>query len=347
MNKKIVTFLFILFLSGCASIPRQEALSLYNINGVNYFSLVSLCRQRGIDWDYDIFTRTATLTKGSHTIKLMIGETLVFVDGLAQHLRHRVDFYQGMLVVPYRFKTQILNKVAPLVLSNIKTIVIDAGHGGHDPGAIGRHGLKEKYVNLDIASRLARLLKDDGINVLMTRSSDKFISLQKRAEIANEAKADFFVSIHANANRTRGMNGFEVYYISSDIDDSARALASAKQASLDLDKGSFSNPSLDLKATLWDMIYTENRAESVELAQAICRAIRQDLNTRVRGVKAARFYVLKGTHMPAVLIEVGYLSNGSEEHLLSKASYRQGIAETISQGIRNYAQEYRVAQLRQ
>ena len=187
----------------------------------------------------------------------MVGEALVLVDGLPQHLKHRVDFYQGMIVVPYKFKEQILDVLPPLSLLNIKTIVIDPGHGGFDPGAIGRTGLKEKYINLDIANCLAKLLRNDGINVMMTRSSDKFISLQKRVEIANEAKADLFMSIHANANHVRGLNGFEVYYISANINDSDRALATAREVSLDLDKSNFDHLTLDLKATLWDMIYTK------------------------------------------------------------------------------------------
>ncbi|MDD2752895.1 MAG: N-acetylmuramoyl-L-alanine amidase [Candidatus Omnitrophica bacterium] len=230
--------------------------------------------------------------------------------------------------------------------TSIKKIVIDAGHGGNDPGAIGKTGLREKDVNLDIAKKLARVLKDSGIEVVLTRSSDNFIPLDRRVEISNNARADLFVSIHSNANRARLMNGFEVYYITPAASvDSRRALSAAQGGIAELGSESLFGSSLDLRATLWDMINNSNRADSIELAQAICHSIRQNLDTHVIGVKSANYYVLRGARMPAVLIEIGFVSNLQEERMLRNANYRQQVAEAIERGIENYARNFAFAEV--
>lgn len=335
--------LCIFTLSGCASVPTRETLSTYYLNGTNYLSLSSLCRVKGLEWDFDSFTRRISLAKGAHRINLMVGERLVLVDGLPQHLEHPVDIYKGEIMVPDKLKTEILDVLfksrhkTQAALSRIKRVVIDAGHGGHDPGAIGKSGLKEKDVVLDIAKKLEQLFSESGIEVVMTRAHDTFVSLEQRAEIANRSGADLFFSIHANANRVRWLNGFEVYYISPYIDDNQRAMQSARSSNLNLDKAYFSNASLDLKATLWDMLHTYNRAESMSLAYSLCDSMRRTLDAKILGVKAAGFSVLKGTQMPAVLIEVGFISNNDEEGLLRNTYYRQQLADAIFQGTREYA----------
>lgn len=341
--------LLLTFLAGCVTVPARNVLPAYSINGVPYLSLAALCQQKGISWDYDTFTRTVTLTKDSHKIDLMAGEALIVVDGISRHLQHPVDIYQGAIVVPSKFKEQILDSLSgktavtvkkPPVIWQIRKVVIDPGHGGNDPGAVGKSGLKEKDVNLDIARRLAKILKEDGIDVTLTRSTDVFIPLSQRSKIANNTKADLFISIHSNANRVRSLNGFEVYYVSPNVGDLRRALSAAENSRLDLDNQSFLSSSLDLKTTLWDMIYTYNRAEAIKLAADICKVITDDLNTRVIGVKHAAFQVLKETQMPAILIETGFLSNANEERLLKNSSYRQQIAEAIERGIVHYTKKY-------
>jgi N-acetylmuramoyl-L-alanine amidase len=344
----------ILSVSGCATIPTREALPTYNINGATYLSLVSLCEARGINWEYDTLTRTVVLKKDTHKINLMVGDSLALVDGESRYLNDPVDIYQGMLVVPYKFKERIIDvlfkeyypgrRAGPL-LSRIKKIVIDAGHGGMDPGAIGRTGLREKAVTLDIAKRLANLLRQEGVSVIMTRSADTTVSLTRRVDIANNAEADLFLSIHANANRVRSLKGFEIYYLSPRADDSRRALSAAQNVALDLEGASFAGKSLSLKAILWDMIYTYNRAESVELARTVCRNIDRNLDTRILGIKGANFYVLKGVRVPAVLIETGFLSNYDEERLLRNGYHRQQIAGAIKDAISDYAQDLAMAEV--
>jgi len=221
----------------------------------------------------------------------------------------------------------------------IRTIVIDPGHGGKDPGAIGVGRLKEKDVVLDISRRLKKRLERVGLKVSLTRDRDVFLSLKQRSRIANNKEADFFISIHANAFRKSRAFGFEVYYLSEAIDDSARAVAAAENVALKFEQNEeFSKP---LKATLWDILYTEHRAESIELARSICKAVeRKGLSRNNRGVKGANFCVLRSTKMPAVLVEVGFISNPLEASRLKLRSYRQKLAEAVAEGVLSYKIRY-------
>jgi N-acetylmuramoyl-L-alanine amidase len=349
MTKKLILFLAILvfLIAGCATVPVNEGIPSYSLNGTTYYALIPLCNLRGINWQYDTFTRSVVLKKDSHTINLSVGDSLVLVDGRTEFLSRPVDMYQGTIVVPYKFKEDVIDVLfkeyypahKKVSLAKIRKIVIDPGHGGYDPGTMGKStGLREKDVNLDLAKRLGNLLKSEGVEVVYTRTTDRFIPLQTRVDIANRSGADLFVSIHSNANRVRSMSGFEVYYVAPSVNDASRAVTSARSVGLDLDNSDFASHSLELKATLWDMIYTFNRAESIELSRSLCRVINNNCDIKINGVKAARYYVLKGVRMPAVLIEVGFLSNPSEERMLKNAFYRQKIAESIMEGIGDYAQ---------
>jgi len=337
------------FLSGCATVPVVETLPTYTINGATYFPVVTLCQQKGITWDYDTYSRTITLRKNGHKVNLRVRDNLALVDGNSEHLSNPVDSYHGAVVAPLNFKERLLDvlgregalvKRVSLVSSGIVKVVVDAGHGGNDPGAIGRSGLKEKDVNLDVAKRLAKLLKDEGVQVVFTRSSDTFIPLPRRVDITNRSGADLFVSIHSNANRVRSMKGFEVYYVSPASSDLKRAVQAAQSANLDVDRSCFASNSSNLKTILWDMLYGQARAESIELAKDICKTIGKDMDLNVIGVKSANYFVLKGAQMPAVLIEIGFVSNQEEEKMLKNSYYRQQIAEAIYSGIEGYARDY-------
>ncbi len=346
----IVALAVTLSLSGCVTAPPRETFPTYTINGATYYPLVALCEAKGINWRYDTFTRVVILDKGAHRISLKAGDNLVLVDQRAMLLNYPVDIHAGTIVVPVKFKEQILDvlfkgagpsagRPAVFPVSRvIKKAVVDAGHGGNDPGAIGRTGLREKDVNLDIAKRLAILLRAEGVEVVITRSSDRFVPLDTRVRISNSSKADLFVSIHSNANRVRSLNGFEIYYVAVNRNDSKNALSSARNVDLELDDASFASNSLVLKAILWDMLHTDDRAESVHLARSICRAVDNNLDVRVIGAKEARYEVLRGARMPAVLVETGFLSNYNEERMLKNSYYRQKMAESIMDGIRDYAQ---------
>jgi N-acetylmuramoyl-L-alanine amidase len=347
---KIFFLLVVLFLVGCVTVPEKENIPVYNINGVIYYPLVSLCESRGISWQYDTFTRIVVLNKGLHRINLKYGDNLVLVDQRATLLSHPVDIYEGTVVVPYDFKKDVIDVLfkgvaAPAekkglypISNTIKKVVVDAGHGGNDPGAIGKTGLREKDVNLDIAKRLALLLKQEGVEVVMPRVSDAFIPLDKRVQITNNSKADLFISIHSNANRVRSLHGFEVYYVGTNVNDAKRSLTSARNSSLNLAHASLINYSTDVKAMLWDMLYNYDRAESIYLGRNICKSVGDKIDVRVIGLKDARYEVLRGAQMPALLIETGFVSNINEERMLRNGYYRQKLAEGILEGIRDYAQ---------
>ena len=233
--------------------PVQEGIPSYSLNGTTYYALIPLCNLRGINWQYDTFTRLVVLKKDSHTVNLSVGYSLILVDGQTQFLNRPVDMYQGTIVVPYKFKEDVIDVLFKeyypvhkrVSLAKIRKIVIDPGHGGYDPGTTGRStGLREKDVNLDVAKRLGNLLKSEGIEVVYTRTTDRFIPLQTPVDIANRSGADLFVSIHANANRVRSMNGLEVYYVAPSVNDSSRAVTSAKSAGIILDNSYFASNSL-------------------------------------------------------------------------------------------------------
>ncbi|MDD5129112.1 MAG: N-acetylmuramoyl-L-alanine amidase [Candidatus Omnitrophica bacterium] len=352
MFKKEYISYFILIvslLSGCATVTPQSAIPAYSINGVTYYPLVSLCDLRGVDIKYDTLIRTVYLDKDTKRVNIRAGDTMVLVNDNIMNLNSPIDIYQGTIVVPRQFKEQIFDILFPQVVStyrrqargkiNLNKVVIDAGHGGNDPGAIGKNGLREKDVNLDIARRLSDLLRAEGVRTVLTRSSDKFIPLSGRVNIANRSGADLFISLHSNANRSRSLSGFEVYYVAPSISDSKRASMTAKSASLRLKNAVFASNSPDLQAIIWDMIYTNSRAESIDLAHSLCRVMDSSIDANILGVKGARFQVLKGVRTPGVLIEVGFVSNLNEERLLRSSAYRQKLAEGILEGIRGYSQD--------
>jgi len=268
----------------------------------------------------------------------------VLVDGKVEHLSVPVLIKKSNVVIPLEL-ARIIDATYALeikkpTLFRLKTVIIDPGHGGRDPGAIGVTGLREKEVVLDISLRLKRLLEAEGIKVVATRETDRFISLWKRTHIANTNGADFFISIHANAWRNSQPRGFEVYYLSDAVDNEARAVEAAENAVLEFEESNIDAHNTNLDVALWDMVYAENLTQSYQMASVLCDTATKELKTRNRGVKTARFYVLKGVRVPAVLVEVGFLSNRHEESNLKKPSYRQQIARSLAKGILLYKKEF-------
>ncbi|PIQ88602.1 MAG: hypothetical protein COV72_07675 [Candidatus Omnitrophica bacterium CG11_big_fil_rev_8_21_14_0_20_42_13] len=358
---KVILSLFLLFavfLPGCASsrpLPLDNySVNILNLDGRQYLPLLDICRKESISWAYDHIAGVFTLAKDGAEAKLMLDSSAVLVGADTRNLKFPFKMHKGEPVISNDFTSIILNKFSSSVVPlskkrpsyyNIKRICLDAGHGGKDPGAVGaKFCLKEKDVNLDIAKRMKKELERQGIEVIMTRSDDTFIPLDGRCRIANEGEADLFISVHSNANKRRSMSGFEVYYISDSADDSSRALAlasdrnslSVQQAGLYFDKKSAYGISKSMQAIIWDLILAQNRPESVELAHHICKLCSDDIGVKVLGVKGANFLVLKNTHMPAILVEVGFISNAREEKFLKNSFYRQQIAESLAAGILSY-----------
>ncbi|MDD5259567.1 MAG: N-acetylmuramoyl-L-alanine amidase [bacterium] len=221
--------------------------------------------------------------------------------------------------------------------AKIKTIVIDPGHGGRDPGAIGQYGTKEKDVNLKIAFNVAQLLHEKtNLQVLLTRKEDEFIPLAERTQIANDKKADLFVSIHCNSGLDRKASGFEIYFLSERATDmEAEAVANIENSVIDLEEKS--EVTDKLKAILWSLTLNEFVNDSSELCSLVVNRVNEmDVDLLNRGVKQAGFYVLRGAKMPAILVECAFLSNKREERLLRKSAFLDKISKTIYQGIMDY-----------
>ncbi len=218
--------------------------------------------------------------------------------------------------------------------AGVRRIVLDAGHGGKDPGT--RSGsLHEKDLALDISKRVRDLLEKDGFEVVMTRETDIFIPLEKRAFIANDGEADLFVSIHANAARNRNARGLETYYLNFATSPDAEAVAARENASA-------GGVPMAQVPRLVQQIMNNNRVEeSRALATSVQEAMVADLldnpeSEHNRGVKTAGFHVLLGARMPAILLEIGFVSNRAEARLLRQSRYRGELAEAIAKGIRTY-----------
>ena len=218
----------------------------------------------------------------------------------------------------------------------ISRIVIDAGHGGHDTGTIGPHGLMEKDLCLDVALRLGALIekKLPSAQVIYTRQDDTFIPLEDRTKIANQTKADLFISIHANSSPNPGARGVETYYLNFATSPESMEVAARENAN--------SQESLhDLQDIIQKIARNEKIEESKELAADIQGTLSQRLqlvttNERNRGVKKAPFIVLIGANMPSVLSEISFVSNPYDERLLRKPEQRQRIADGLYRGIVAY-----------
>ena len=223
----------------------------------------------------------------------------------------------------------------PLKPVKIRRIVVDPGHGGKDPGAIGQTGLQEKDVVLAIGLHLTKKLKDElGIDAVMTRSTDVFIELQERTAIANQVGADLFVSIHANASLNRSASGVETYYLNLAKTEKAAQLA-ARENGTSLEKVSL------LQAVLFDLMANYKLNDSAHLAEEVQKALYRRLADRYPpvknlGVKQGPFYVLVGATMPSILAESAFISNDKEEKKLADPQYQEQIAEGILDGIIAY-----------
>lgn len=215
-------------------------------------------------------------------------------------------------------------------------VVIDAGHGGHDTGTIGPHGLMEKDLALDVALRLGQLISQRlGAEVVYTRSEDVFIPLEERTRIANNEKADLFISIHANSSPEPSASGVETYYFNFTSDRSSLDLATRENATA-------ASSISDLGDLLHKAVLMAKANESREFAQMVQASLwsvstKMDSHSRDRGVRQAPFVVLIGATMPSILAEIGFVSNSHDEKLLKRGDERERIAEGLYKGIAQYA----------
>ena len=217
-----------------------------------------------------------------------------------------------------------------------KTIIIDAGHGGKDPGAVGYRGTKEKDITLDVAKRLEKKIsRNMNVKVIMTRDEDVFLRLSERTKIANDNKGSLFISIHTNAAEDRRASGFETFLIGLNKNEYAAKVAARENAVLELEgsaKKDLSGEDL-IQATMAQASFA---AYSETFADLVQKEIKKRVQSKDRGVKQAGFVVLARASMPNVLVELGFISNPSEEKKLRSPQYRDQLATAIYRAVEQY-----------
>jgi N-acetylmuramoyl-L-alanine amidase len=230
-----------------------------------------------------------------------------------------------------------LAAVMPRGIAGSKTVVIDPGHGGKDPGAIGSNKAKEKNIVLDIASELKKVLTARGYKVYMTRDSDQFVKLSHRTQFANKKNADIFVSIHANAvekTNANKANGIECYFLSNSRSNRAKKVA-AKENSADLSDMNFYGKESFLHTLNKHNIVASNKL-AIDLQRGMLSSLSGYKNVNDAGVREGPFWVLVGAQMPSVLVEVGFISHPVESTRLVDKRYQKGLATGIANGVERY-----------
>lgn len=299
-----------------------------------YDGLYCFARRNGLKVDKLSQTPFYRLRGGKLRLTLNPGSKLIVVNGEVKKLSRAPVLYKGSVYVPVELR-KYLRTAPPAIVSKPRRrlVVIDPGHGGRDPGAVGRY-LKEKDVNLWIALELGRILKAHRFDVIYTRTDDTFLPLDERAMIANKAGADLFVCIHTNASRARGARGFELYYVDGKHSPLERAewLSGLSIPSRYRCQGE-SNPII--RRILYAILLEESRTESRKLANSTKLTLSRVCLSRNPAIREGPWRVLRLTAMPHIFVEVGFISNSLDERLLASRNYRRRLAEAIAQGLLN------------
>lgn len=252
-------------------------------------------------------------------------------------MREREFLRYGMglaLLLAFGRPGGLLADEPPNPLDPVDVVVVDAGHGGEDHGAVGANGRLEKDIALEVARRTGRRLAATGFRVVYTREADQFVPLAERTRIANEAGGDLFVSIHANSATTRRARGPETYFLSVEASDDESMRVAMTENAVFAQEAAAPDSADVVGAILGDLIRTEHLRESSELA----RDVQRELSGLApgRGVKQAPFAVLMGANMPAVLIEIGFLSHAGEARRLADGAHQESVARAIASAIVRY-----------
>ncbi len=302
--------------------------------------------------DIILFLKNCYIDEDSFKLKnlknlIRVAEPIVDKDGATYIITFSPEFiFDTLLIFDDTIKINFikLSKNEPSKnnskLNGIRTIIIDPGHGGKDPGAIGKTGTQEKNINLDISLKLEKILSSNfnNIDVVLTRNKDKYLSLKERTNFALKYQNAIFISIHCNASKKQNSSGFETYFLSTAKTDWERAVEARENAAVTFDLPETEKKGIDF--IFYDLAQNEFLKQSSRLAELIQMKFENRFNYEKKGVKQAGFYVLKGNFMPAVLIESGYLSNPEEEKKLKSKSYQEEIAKIIFAGIKDFIKEY-------
>jgi len=330
---------------------KVETVDAKNTEATIYLEAEVLSKLFGCDISLRENTQQFFLSTDKRSATLAPDNPFISIDGKLFNFPTEPKTYDKKLYLPPEIIQPILKtfygkaikkKGATFQIYDVKItvdkIVIDPGHGGYDPGAIGPKGYPEKKAVLDIAKRAKRLIKDSlGITCILTREHDKFIPLEKRTDIANKEGVDIFISIHCNAHRSKHAKGCEVYFLSPAKTNWERLVEARENASLRFEQRDFAS---ELKSILWDLAQNEYMHESNDLAGLLVKSICKATGTESRGVKQANFFVLRGAFMPAAFVEAEFISNPKGETELRKKDFRESIAYGIFQGIKEFKKNY-------
>lgn len=322
--------IFMLIFSSCTTVSYVNRAPVTELVPIEQF-----CRQHSLEYTYSPFQEEIKLEGKQFLATIKPGYRYAMLNGNSVDLGIEVSYKNGQVFVPLSLASRpviekkpspIWKRVAryPYALGRI---VVDAGHGGKDPGAVSKRGIKEKDVNLKVAKYLRDELKRKGYKVYMTRDSDEFISLKGRTDFAKKKKADLFISIHANSISKSSVSGLEVYYLSSKYTDQ-QAIKLAESEKLG-EISNLKNASTNVRRMVSELLSKENRRGTLEFSSLILKTA-ASMGIKTRKSKGAPFYVLKNNICPSVLVELGYLTNSREERLLTSALYQKQLASCLS-----------------
>ena len=325
--KKYFYLLFLLvFAAGCAAVGP-----VYYTTG-DLLDLDELCEKNGLKYEYSPFYEDIKIEGPRLVAVVKPGYSWALLNGELLDLGQDVVYSNGLVKVPsslLKSRSGIYDssKVQLRKRHQIRTIVIDAGHGGKDPGAVSKGGVEEKTINLRVARYLYALLKARGYRVLMTRDTDNFISLNGRTDFAKKHNADLFISIHSNSISKSSISGMEVYYLAENFTDiQARALAESERL------GGIANlngKSYNTRMKAAQILSRDSRNSTLEFCSLILKSA-SDMGIKTRSAKGAPFYVLKNNICPSVLVEIGYLTNPQEERMLTLPLYQKQLAGCLA-----------------
>ena len=336
----------------------SESIHLVSIEGTDYLNINELNKAFKAIISEDLLDNRLSVNLYDKQLIFLLGSSYLQFQAEIYNMTFPIINSDGKYFVP----ATLLTKILPLLFdpeisftSNIiiakipiddaiKRIVLDPGHGGKDPGAIGFSKKNfEKEVTLNIVKKVKEQLeKKLKIEVILTRDKDEFVSLQQRTKLANETQSDLFISIHCNAHRSAKASGIEVYYLSTAKTDDARAVEALENSVVyEYEGGAEAVKKYDdLAFILADMAQSEHLEESYRLALDLQTNLKSTTGCKDRGVKQANFYVLRGAFMPAVLIELGFISNKDEEKKLIKSSYQNKLVESICESVLDFKKRY-------
>lgn len=353
----------------------QKKLQIITWKSARYVSLHDLTRVLNIDSSFDVITQRGKLYRKTSVGIYQVDYSVAVINGKIVRDHHPIIRKEGEVFIPEKIAQELIKNLFPelkinnenesLVLEKddlisdkqvpkkdqideaIAFVVIDPGHGGKDPGAIS-YGIMEKNITLDVSRYLLEFLRKrtKGIQLKLTRKGDVFVELSKRTEIANKMlkskKNGIFISIHVNASLSSKIAGFETYYLSATpTNEEARTTATLENNVIVMETKRNRKKYDDVEYIEALMLNSQIQKESILLAHYVQKNLEKVVDDKAsRGVKRADFYVLRGSLMPAILVEIGYITNPKEAKKLQQKDYQKKIAVGVGRGIAQFIQDY-------